>query len=58
MTRVQPAYDGLGRALCDYAPAAAVAAVGTQIDDPIRFGHVVEIVFDHHHGVAGIDQTM
>ena len=46
MTLVRPAYGGLGRALCDYAPAA-VAAFGTQIGDPIRVGHDVEIVFDH-----------
>src|SRR6266404_4525565 len=45
MTLVRLAHDGFGRALCHDA-AAAVAAFGTQVDDPIRFGHDVEIVFD------------
>src|SRR5882672_2923972 len=57
MTLVRLAYDGLGRALRDDT-AAAVAALGTQVDDPIRLGHDVEIVFDHDDGVASIDQTM
>ena len=57
MTLVRLAHDGLGRALCDYA-AAALAALGTQVDDPIRFGHDVEIVFDHDDGVAGVDQAV
>src|ERR1700691_65272 len=50
------AHDGIGRALRDDA-AAAVAAFGAEVDDPIGFGHDVEIVFDDDDGVAGGDQA-
>src|SRR5258707_1395307 len=51
MTLAWPACDGLGRALRDDT-AAAVAALRTQVDDPIRLGHDVEIVFDHDQGLG------
>jgi hypothetical protein len=45
------------RALHDQ-PSAFVAAFGPEIDDPVRFRDHIEIVLDHDHGVAGIDQPM
>jgi hypothetical protein len=33
---------------------AAVAAFGTQVDEPIRLGHDVEIVFAHEMGTSQI----
>ena len=46
-----------GGALRDDA-AAAGAALGTQIDDPVRFRHDVEVVLDDDHRIAGVDQAM
>ena len=46
-----------GDALRHDSPSAG-AAFGPQIDDPVRFRHDVEIVFDHDQGIAGIDQPM
>ena len=51
------ARDTLGIALGDDS-AAARAALRAQIDDPIRLGHDVEIVFDDDHAVARVDQSM
>ena len=49
--------DVLGRALDD-DPAAAVAALGPEVDDPVgRLDHV-EVVLDHEHGVAGVDEPL
>ena len=45
------------RALRDDAPAA-VAAFGPEIDDPVGFGHDVEVVLDHDDAVAGVDQPV
>jgi hypothetical protein len=47
----------LGRALDDHAPAA-VAAFGSEVDDPVGRLHDVEVVFDHQHGVAGVHQPL
>ena len=38
--------------------AAAGAGFGPHVDDPVGLGHDVQIVFDHHHGVAGVDQPV
>jgi hypothetical protein len=38
--------------------AAAVAAFGAEIDDPVGGLDDVEIVLDHHHGVALLDQLV
>src|SRR5204862_4185446 len=46
---------GFGRALHD-DHAAGVAAFGTEVDDPISRLHDVEVVLDHEHGVALIDE--
>src|SRR5258708_29217262 len=35
--------------------AAAVAAFGAEIDDPVGGLDDLEIVLDHHHGVAALD---
>ena len=43
---------------CGDDAAAARAALGPQVDDPVRFGHDVEIVLDHHHRIAGVDQPL
>ena len=47
----------LGRAL-QYHAAAAVAALGSEVDDPVGLRHDVEVVLDHQHRVAGVDQAM
>src|SRR5688572_20312220 len=49
--------DLLGRAFGDDR-AAAFAALGAQIDDPVRGLDDIEIVLDHHHGVARVAQAM
>ncbi len=37
--------------------AAAVATLGSEIDDPIRCQHQIDIVLDDHQRVAGVDQA-
>ena len=39
-------------------PAAAVAALGAEVDDPVGRLDDVEVVLDHEHGVAGVDQPL
>jgi hypothetical protein len=46
------------RCALDDEAAAAIAAFRTQIDDPIRLGHDIQIVLDDDDRVAGIDETM
>src|ERR1700676_4243905 len=57
MTLVRLAHDAL-RSTLRNNNAAAVAAFGAQVDDPIRLGHDVEIVLDDDDRIAGIDQTV
>jgi hypothetical protein len=38
--------------------AAAVAAFGAEVDDPVGRLDDFEIVLDDHHGVAGVDQLV
>jgi hypothetical protein len=52
-----PAGDRSGRTLGDDAPAAC-SGLGTQVDDPVGFGHHVEVVLDHDRGVAGRHQPV
>src|SRR5579871_7024828 len=47
----------LGRAAGDQAPAL-VAPFGTKVDDPVRGLDELEIVLDHHHGVAGLHEPL
>ena len=49
------AHDLGGRADADDA-AAGLAALGTQIDDPIGGAHHIQIVLDDQQRVAGLDQ--
>ena len=49
--------DVLGGALGDDAPSPA-AAFGSQIDDPVGRLDDIEVVLDHDHCVAGIDQAL
>jgi hypothetical protein len=49
--------DGLGRALRDHATALR-AAFGTQVDDVVGGQHQVEVVLDHDHAVAEVDQLL
>ena len=41
-----------------YDTAAALSAFGPQVDHPIRALDDVEMVFDHDHRVAGVDETV
>src|SRR5688572_7283743 len=50
-------FEALGYALEDDA-AAAAAALGPQVDDPVRLGDHIEVVLDHQHRVAGVDQAV
>ena len=36
---------------------AALAAFGAEVDDPVGGANHVEVVLDHHQGVAGGDET-
>jgi hypothetical protein len=49
--------DMLRGALRHHAPSA-FSALRPEIDDPVGVGPDVEIVLDHHHGVAGIHQPV
>ena len=49
--------DALGRPFGDHAPAA-LAALGPEVQDPVGLGDHVQVVLDHHHGVAGVDQAV
>src|SRR5262245_16581256 len=40
------------RQAAEHHPPAAVAALGSEVDDPVGFGDHVEVVLDHHYGVA------
>src|SRR5207245_8898046 len=51
------ARDLLGRAGGDNF-AAAIAALRPQIDDPVGVADDVEVVLDHHDGVAGLHQAV
>jgi hypothetical protein len=46
------------RSPLDDDPSTSVTAFGTQIDDPVGGGDDVEIVFDDHDGMTGIDQAV
>src|SRR3569623_901964 len=46
-----------GRARRD-ALATAGAALGTEVDDPVRGLDHVEVVLDHEHGVAVVDEAI
>src|SRR5712692_2854983 len=49
--------DEFGRALGDDA-AAALAAFGAEVDDPVGLLDDVEMVLDDQHGVAEIDEAL
>ena len=50
-------YDLLRRSACD-DQTAAVAALGTHIDHPVGGFDHVEVMLDHDHRVAGVDQAV
>ena len=39
-------------------PAAGVAALGAEVDDPIGLRDKIEVVFDDQDGMAGIHETL
>src|SRR6266700_6591028 len=39
-------------------PAARVAAFRSEVDPPVRRLHDIEVVFDHDHGVALVNQPV
>src|SRR4029077_12938570 len=45
------------RALRDDA-SAAVAAFGAQVYDPVGVRHDVEVVLDHDHGIASVNEAV
>ena len=49
--------DGLGRPLGHELPAG-VSALGPEVQDPVGALDHVEVVLDHEHGVAGVDQAL
>src|SRR5215207_931677 len=38
--------------------AAGLAALGAEVDDPVRLLDHVEVVLDHEHGVAAVDEPL
>jgi hypothetical protein len=52
-----PGPPPLGRAGGHHAPAR-VAAFGAQVDHPVGLGDHVQVVLDHHHAVAAVDQAV
>ena len=49
--------QAFGGALVD-DPAAARAAFGAQIDNPVCFGNQIQIMLNHQHGMTGINQSV
>ena len=49
--------DLLGRPRRDHL-AAGLAALGAEVDDPVRLLDHVEVVLDHEHGVAAVDEPL
>src|SRR4051812_16456400 len=49
--------DRLGCSLRDDAPAA-IAALRPEVDDPVGGLDDIQVVLDHHHGVAGVAQAL
>ena len=39
-------------------PTALFTAFGPEVNDPIRFGDQVQVVFDHNHGVTRVNQSL
>ena len=39
-------------------PPAGIPTLGSHVDDPIRVRHHVQVVFDHHNGIARIHQPV
>jgi hypothetical protein len=39
-------------------PAAGVAGLGAEIDDPVGLGDQVQVVLDHQDRMAGVDQAV
>ena len=33
-------------------------AFGAEVHEVVRLGEDIEVMFDHHHGVAGVDKTV
>ena len=50
------AHDVLGGTGGDHR-AARIAALGSQVDDPVRRAHDVEVVLDHQQRVPGLDEA-
>jgi hypothetical protein len=48
---------GMGRA-GDHYVASLITACGADVDNPVGGGNHVHIVFDHDHGIAGIDEPV
>ena len=38
--------------------AAGIATVGTEVNQPVAGAYDIQVVFDHHHGIAGLHQTV
>ena len=55
--RALDVYDLLRRSACDDQTAAG-AAFGTHIDHPVGRFDDVEVMLDHDHRVAGVDQPV
>src|SRR5713226_8406086 len=55
--RLPGAGDEFGRALSDDA-AAAFAAFGAEVDDPVGLLDDVEVVLDDEYGIAEIDEAL
>src|SRR5690242_6880490 len=49
--------DLFGSAGCDDAPAA-IAPLGSEIDDPVGRLDYIQVVLDHHHRVARVAQAV
>src|ERR1019366_4911127 len=49
-----PLFGGAG----DHDAAAVLAAIGPQVDDPIRGLHYIQIMLDYHHRVAQVHQAL
>ena len=55
--RLRICRDFFGRALGN-DPATAIAAFGTEVDDPVRALDHIEVVLDNHDGVTAIRQPL
>jgi hypothetical protein len=50
--------DQRRRGALEHDPATVMTGAGTEIDDPVRVGHHRQVMLNHHHRLARIDEAI